>query len=121
MIIDGLDAVVNDLGKASLLASGKIIAATKKAANNIKEEARRNAEGMSYAPHYPRSITYDVEYGPTSVAAEIGPDKDLPQGALGNLLEYGSVNNAPHAHLGPAMDRELGTWLGFVEESAQPW
>ena len=121
MRIEGLDAVIDDLGKAGFRASTKIVATTKKAAGKIKDEARRNAEGMSHAPHYPRSITYDIEYTNDSVVAEIGPDKDLPQGALGNLLEFGSVNNAPHAHLGPAMDRELPEWLRHVEDAITPW
>lgn len=80
----------------------------KRGAQNIKGESRRLASGLAHAPLYPFSIGYDIEgdgrFG--SVEAIIGPDKDRPQGALGNILEYGTVNNAPFAHLGPALDRE---------------
>jgi hypothetical protein len=38
--------------------------------------------------------------------AIIGPDKGAPQGALGNLLEYGSVKNPPHRDGGRAADAE---------------
>jgi hypothetical protein len=49
-----------------------------------------------HAPHYPKSITYDMEtrIGP-GIGAEIGPDKGKRQGALGNLIEFGSINNWP--------------------------
>ena len=71
---------------------------------------------MTHAPAFPYSITYDigVGYGQTlgqsvgsvigggiasaqssTLRAEIGPDKGRAQGALGNLIEYGSVNNPP--------------------------
>lgn len=75
-------------------------------ARGIKDTAREIASGISYAPHYPRAITYDIDDQGVGagVSAEIGPDKDRTQGALGNILEYGTVNNAPLAHLGPALD-----------------
>jgi hypothetical protein len=31
------------------------------------------------------------------IEAEVGPDKSKPQGALGNLIEFGSVNSPPHS------------------------
>lgn len=85
-------------------------AVVRKGALNVKTEARQFASGIAHAPHYPRSITYDIEgdgrFG--RVAAEIGPDKDIPgaQGALGHFLEYGLSDTPPRAHLGPALDRE---------------
>ena len=83
-------------------------AVVRKGALNVKTDARRLISGLAHAPAYPYSIGYDVEgdgrFG--AIAAEIGPDKAKTQGALGNILEYGTVNNAPFAHLGPALDRE---------------
>lgn len=83
-------------------------AVVRKGALNVKTDARRFASGLAHAPVYPYSIGYDIvgdgRFG--SIAAEIGPDKAKPQGALGNILEYGTVNNAPFAHLGPALDIE---------------
>lgn len=80
----------------------------KRGAMNIKREAQASARAQfrSYAAIYPSSITYDVSSDDTSVTAEIGPDKDRRQGALGNLLEYGSSNNPPYPHLNPAAERE---------------
>ncbi|MFI6228884.1 hypothetical protein ACIBCR_16395 [Micromonospora echinospora] len=75
-------------------------------ARGIKDAARDFAGGIAHAPHYPAAITYDIDDqgAGVGVAAEIGPDKDRKQGALGNILEYGTVKNPPYAHLGPALD-----------------
>lgn len=78
-----------------------------RASLNIKKDAQRKISGLAHAPHYPRAIGYDTAVSGTRVTSEIGPDKNKKQGALGNLLEYGSVNNAPLAHLGPALDYEV--------------
>lgn len=76
---------------------------------NIKRDWRANARASSgrHAPLYPSSISFDVSrYGRDIFRAEIGPDKGAPQGALGNLLEYGSVHNPPHRDGGRALDAE---------------
>ena len=54
-------------------------------------------------------------YGPDLFAATIGPDKAVPQGALGNLLEYGSVHNPPHNDGGRALDAELPRFNAQME------
>src|SRR4051794_37397751 len=76
-------------------------------ARNVRDTARENATGMAHAPAFPHSITYDIASnvsllretfsggGSDTLFAEIGPDKNRPQGSLGNLIEYGSVNNPP--------------------------
>lgn len=116
---DGLSALVADLTAAPLKVQVASAAIVKKGAQNIKDEAVRTASGMAHAPLYPRSISYDVSVsGRGNVEAEIGPDKDRPQGALGNLLEYGSVNNPPHAHMGPALDREGPGFEKAIETAA---
>lgn len=73
---------------------------------NMKQGAARRVEGIRHAPAYPRAIGYDVFRAVDVIRTEVGPDKDRRQGALGNLFEYGSVNNAPIEHLGPALDDE---------------
>lgn len=78
---------------------GDVTAVVKKGAVNVKAGWRANAirTAGDHARAYPYSITFDepVRDGRT-VSAEIGPDKAKRQGALGNLLEYGSANNPPH-------------------------
>lgn len=76
---------------------------------NIKNDWRKNARSSSgrHAPMYPNAVGYDIAaYGPDIFMATIGPDKGAPQGALGNLLEYGSVHNPPHRDGGRALDAE---------------
>ncbi|MFB7224226.1 MULTISPECIES: hypothetical protein [Terrabacteria group] len=85
-------------------------AVTMRGAMNIKKDWRANARGTAgkHARLYPRSISYDfAAYGRDLFMATIGPDKGGPQGALGNLLEYGSVKNPPHNDGGRALDAEL--------------
>ena len=89
-------------------------------ANGIKKQAKQFASGIAHAPHYPNAITYDWDdlgVG-KGVSAEIGPDKDRRQGALGNILEYGTPNNAPITHLGPALDRWSPDFVEGLEKAA---
>ncbi|TXS35720.1 hypothetical protein [Streptomyces sp. OR43] len=76
---------------------------------NIKTEWRANARisAPKHAPYYPRTVNFDVlTFGPDQVLAIIGPDKGSQQGALGNILEYGSVKNPPHNDGGRALINE---------------
>ena len=103
--VEGLDRLVADL----LAAPGKVQRgawpALEKEAERTKNDARSFAPGGPMLPAYADSITHDVRHAGSGVLeAEIGPDKGLAQGPLGNLLEYGSVKNAPLSHLGPALD-----------------
>lgn len=79
-------------------------------AMNIKNDWRANATATAgkHARHYPRTIGYDLlPFGPDHLLAIIGPDKGGVQGALGNLLEYGSVHNPPHNDGGRAWASEI--------------
>lgn len=103
--------LADDLEAAPRRIIPAVTPAIKRGAFNIKKDAFWRiqsvvATGHGYARQYPYSITYDVFTAPTRVVAEIGPDKDKPQGALGNLLEFGSSNNPPYPHLMPAARTE---------------
>lgn len=77
----------------------QVEAVAKRGAVNIKKDWRANASESAgaHAGAYPYSITFDDPVRTMqAVSVEIGPDKDKRQGALGNLLEYGSVHNPPH-------------------------
>ena len=86
-----------------------------KAGIRVRDDARRLAPKTGL-PHYAASITSEKLLG--VAAAEIGPEKG-GQGSLGHILEYGTSRTPPHAHLGPALDRESGTFvralLGIVD------
>lgn len=104
--ITGLNELVADLTEAPRRVQRKVDAVVRKGAVNVKNDAARLISGLAHAPLYPASITFDAKWKRGAYEAEIGPDKTRPQGALGNLLEYGSANNAPLTHLGPALDLE---------------
>jgi hypothetical protein len=110
---------------ADLLASAVEAAAgtrkiVQKAAQNVKTSARRNV--AKTAPvmnaHAQYAITYDtsVDLRNGAISAEIGYDKDLPGGALGNLLEYGGGgdHSPPHRDLGLAADEEAPRFEDYM-------
>lgn len=101
-----LDKLAASLVRATAATVPAVDAVVAKGALNIKTDAARRASGLAHAPAYPRSITYDTFHTPRTSQAVIGPDKDRRQGALGNILEYGTIKNAPVPHLGPALDAE---------------
>jgi hypothetical protein len=94
-----IDRLAADLGHGTGKTVTHARAVIEASALRTKNIARRRASGIKHAPSYPNSITYDVH----GLTAEIGPDKDLRQGALGNILEFGTSKNGPIPHLGPAL------------------
>lgn len=113
---------VHDLAKVLANAAGVAPATAraivKRGAQQIKMDAQRRVTGLKHAPAYPRAITYDTHETLTSAWAEIGPDKDKRQGALGNLLEFGSPTSAPHPHMAPAAAAEEPKFAKAIEDAA---
>lgn len=109
-----LDQLVVDLSQAGAQAAVRAVKVVHRAANNVMRDARDFAPSGPRTAAYPRSITYDIEVDAGTIVAEIGPDKDLPQGALGNILEYGTSTQGPQAHLGPALDRESPNFVKYM-------
>ena len=105
--------LAQDLAGAGKRLAREVPKVIKKGANNIKMDARKRyreqagAHGKGHAWRYPSTISYDFTTAARKVEAEIGPDKEKPQGALGNLLEFGSANSAPLPHLVPAWEKEI--------------
>lgn len=104
--VSELRGLAHDFGKASLKTLNAVDAVLEKAANAVKTSMRDDAQskaGGGHAKAFPSSISYDRAYKRIGEAAyEVGPDKDRRQGALGNLLYFGSANN------GPVLDIEVG-------------
>lgn len=101
-----LRALSVDLTQAALKANVAVRPVLQKGALNIKTDWRARWSGFAHAPRLDESVTYDTTITATGIEAEIGPDKGLTQGALGNLLEFGSINNAPIPGGQPALDAE---------------
>lgn len=100
------EALAADLAAAPGRALAGIVPVVSKGALNVKTGWRANASGNAHAPHYPASITYDLAVDGAAVEAEVGPDKNLKQGALGNILEFGTSKNPPRNEGGRALADE---------------
>jgi hypothetical protein len=94
-----------------------------KAAMNVRDDARAlilAQASKGFVAQYPRSIGYTItESSGSQVTAEIGPDKERPQGALGNILEYGTSKNPPYPHLQPALVAETDRFERFLGDAAE--
>ena len=99
--------IATALDKASAVAAAETAKVVSKGALNIKNGARRRVTGLKHARRYPNAIDYDLYVTGRGAVADVGANKDKPQGALGNLIEYGSVNNPPRPHIRPAADEEM--------------
>lgn len=118
--VDGLDEVAAAFGAAGLRAVVNLHKAGEVFGARVKKVWRALDSGLQHAPAYPYSIGYDVHLSPTEVEVEIGPDKDKPQGALGNLIEFGSAHNPPHGSGARALalaagDLERGVTLALEQ------
>jgi hypothetical protein len=124
-----LNRLAADLGEVPEKAGPFIRKAVEVTARNVRDDWRANARGLRHAPAFPYSITYDIGAGydqsivqavssvisgaissarSTTITAEIGPDKARAQGALGNLIEFGSVHNSPQGLGHAALQRNEG-------------
>lgn len=87
---------------------------------NIKRDWRAAWQGHATYAALPNAVTYDIKRQFRSVEAEIGPDKDARQGALGNLIEFGSVKNSPNPGGLPALMAEVPRFQRAIERAADP-
>ncbi len=103
---DQAKALVTSLDKATSKALPETTTVVEKGALNIKKSWAKRWSGLAHAPAVGRAVNYDVFTGWRGPQAEIGPDKSRRQGALGNLLEYGSLKNSPIPGGAPALAEE---------------
>lgn len=113
-----MDFVITALDKAVAVMPAETAGVVAKGALNIKNGARRRVAGLRHARRYPAAIDYDLTVTSRGAYADVGANKDKPQGALGNLLEYGSVKNAPIPHIRPAADEEEPRFDAAMENLA---
>lgn len=97
---------IGDLRHAGQVVDDEAEKVVSKGALNIKDGAREIISGRAHLPHYPYTIGYDLDRVEGSVEAQIGADREKFQGTLLDVLEHGSVNNAPIPHYAPATDAE---------------
>jgi len=97
-------ALATDLGRTTRAVEKEADKVLERGALGVKNAMQEDAKAShsGYAKRFASSISYDRRYGVGRMSYEIGPDKSRPQGALGNLLYFGSRNN------GPTLDIEAG-------------
>jgi hypothetical protein len=115
---DGLRLLAADLAREAKIAPAEGRKVVQKGLLNIKQDWRKRWSGLPHAPRLPYSITYDTKQIGGRIEGEVGPDKDRPQGALGNLLEFGSLNNAPRPGGTPALATEKPKFEKAMEDLA---
>lgn len=93
-----------DLSRAPDRVLPEVKKSVSRGALNIKNDLVRDARSNGSYRHFHRSISYDLVRD--GLEAEIGPDKNLTQGALGNILYFGTSKNAPVLSLDGPLDRE---------------
>lgn len=110
-----VNTLAADLGKIPARTVPAVTAVVTKGAQNVKEQMRDEAESGGTTRHFSRSISYDVSGGLGGVEAKIGPDKERTQGALGNLLYFGTSTQGPVLDIQgpltaeePKFEKELG-------------
>ncbi|HEY5834982.1 hypothetical protein [Streptomyces sp.] len=126
----GIDLTELQALTGQIAASGGVLHAEARAvvsrgALNIKNGWRDRARVTAgeHAKLYPNSISYDIHEAPGVIEAEIGPvtqhrRRGQQQGALGNILEYGTSTQAGHNDGGQALDEEEPRFLAQVEALA---
>lgn len=117
--ITGLRELVAALEKAESKSLDETKAVVEKGALNIKKDWAQRWSGHPHAPALSAAVNYDVRWGLGTINAEIGPDKSRRQGALGNIYEFGTPNNAPVPGGLPALEAEEPRFLKALEDMAE--
>lgn len=108
-----------DLGKIPGRMVKDQIEVVEKSAQRVESAWRHGWSGLSHAPHLANAVTHEVKVRPGEVTGIIGPDKDLRQGALGNVIEYGTSKNTPIPGGGPALKVEEPRLLKAIGDIAE--
>src|SRR6267142_3724006 len=108
-----LDALVADLEKIPAEKRKEFRKVLERGALNSKNGLRADATGHPTYRYFPFSITYDMT---GEFSAEIGPDKDRVQGALGNLLYFGRSDSGGVLNINGPIEREAPRLEDFAAD-----
>jgi hypothetical protein len=110
--------LAGELGKIAGDAVKPLREVVQTSARRIRDGMRSDARGHAHSPYFPSSITYETKFALGGVESEIGPDKGLPQGALGNILYFGTSKNGPVLNINGPLDTEAPRFQKAVEDAA---
>ncbi|GAB3376241.1 hypothetical protein [Amycolatopsis echigonensis] len=112
-----VDRLARDLEAVPAETLPKFKKVVEKGAVNIKQGMRADATGHRTYPYFFRSINYDIK--DQGLGAEIGPDKDMIQGDLGNLLYFGRSKTAPVLDINGPLHKETPRFEGAIGDVAE--
>lgn len=115
-----------NLGKIAGSAVKEVDAVAQKGALNIKKEM---VYSVVWSKHFnskkgrglAQSISYDSHYLPGRVRYEIGPDKNKPGGALGNIAYFGTSRGGGTLDIEQPLRSEGPRFQSALAELAAKW
>lgn len=116
---DGFYELETDLRRIPADFPKRVGQVVSKGAYNIKKDWKDRWSGHAHIPALPRAITYDLTVRARDSEAEIGPDKAKRQGPLGNIIEFGTENNAPIPGGLPALAAEEPKFVNAIADLAE--
>lgn len=93
-------------------------ATVRRGAFNIRKDWRSRWKGLSHLPRVAASINYDIRHTTSTIEAEIGADRNRPQGNLAHIAENGTIKNPPHPGGAPALKVEAPKFVKALGEAA---
>ena len=106
VVVTGLRELIAGLGKGAVKALPESRKVVERGSMNIKKDWRQRWTGHPHIKRLPFAVTYDIFGEIGGWRGQIGPDKTKPQGPLGNVIEFGTENNAPIPGGLPALEAE---------------
>lgn len=96
-----LDQLAGDLGDVPKNSGPFINSALQVSSQKIQKAWQEKLRGSVMLPQLPYALSYDVTtfqgFGVSLIKSDIGFDKHRPQGALGNVSEFGTPTTPPRA------------------------
>jgi hypothetical protein len=111
-----VEKLADDLEEVPEEQRPKFRGVVEKGALNVKNGMQRDAQNAGHYKHFSRSISYDMT---ADYSAEIGPDKGRIQGALGNILYFGTSKNAPVLDINGPLHKEEPRLADFIADAAE--
>lgn len=119
-------ALTNDLGKIAGSAVKDVDQVIKKGALNVKTEMRADVHGSRHFSSKKKSgleqsITFESHYLPGVVRYEVGPDKAIRGGALGNIYYFGTSRGGGTGDIEKPLRSEEPRMQSALEALAERW
>ncbi len=118
----GLIMLQADMGKSVAMTAAAVRVVVQASSARVKSAMIADAQanlGSGSARHFPQSITYETRELAAAAEGIIGPDKDRVQGALGNILYFGTSNNPPVLNLTGPLEAEEPHYIAALAAAAE--